>query len=330
MDTKLKLPSDDTVVPVAWYPIGWSKDLKSKPMKRRIAGVDVVLFRDHRGNPKCLTAYCTHRGADLSLGACTDGHIRCAYHGWEFDGDGRCQKIPAHPERPIPKFAHLTAYKAAEKAGLIWVYPHDGEPPELKVPSQLEDPKFRLAPYEQEWTAHLTRVVESVLDVAHLAFVHRKTIGRRLPEKVSDLRFEVPDKDGIRIYNGGGLLDYWFPQQWLLRPSGDSKDSFINYVTFLPVDRDRTIIFGYAGRTFARNVPFLNRIFSKYSLRILTEDRAVVESQHPRPIPQALRMEAHVPADAPQVRFRQRWYEFLQHPEEQIEIQSNSGADLPL
>lgn len=317
-----KLPIDDSVIPLAWYPIAWSRELQMKPVQRTIAGRDVVLFRDAKGHPKCLTAYCAHRGAALDLGSCTrDGRIRCAYHGWEFDGEGRCRKIPAHPNRPIPDFAHLTAYPTQERVGLIWVYPTSGtEPPLLCIPKELEDSRFQLAPYEQVWAAHLTRVVESVLDVAHLAFVHKKTIGRRVPAEISKLRFEAADKDSIRIYNGGGVLDYWFPQQWLLRPAVEGKNGFINYVTFCPADRDKTIIFGYAGRTFARWVPFMNRLFSRYSLKILTEDRGVVESQHPRPIPQALRMEAHVPADAPQVRFRHRWYQMLKSKEEHLVI----------
>lgn len=323
------LPSDDTVFPVAWYPIAWSKDLKNKPVKRRIVGRDVVLFRDQNGQPRCLSAYCAHRGADLVLGTCDNGSIRCAYHGWAYDGDGVCQSIPAHPDRPIPAFARVNAYQATERAGLIWVYPSQNPSPELVVPKQLEDARFQLAPYEQEWRAHLTRVVESVLDVAHLAFVHKKTIGRRVPKEIAQMDFDAEDRDIISIRNGGGVLDFWFPQQWLLHPPTEGKNAFINYVAFLPVDSDKSIIFGYAGRTFARRIPFMSRIFSRYSLRILSEDRAVVESQHPRPIPEALRMEAHVPADAPQVRFRQRWYDFLVGGEEKIEIGRDSTLGAP-
>lgn len=322
----LPLPSDDCVFPVAWYPIAWGTDVKKKPIKRRIVGRDVVLFRDGSGHPRCLTAYCAHRGASLDLGECVNGRIRCAYHGWEFDGEGTCQRIPAHPDRPIPSFAHLTAYPATERAGLIWVYPGTGTPPDLFVPPELEDARYRLARYEQAWDAHLTRVVESVLDVAHLAFVHKKTIGRRVPKEIMKMDFDAADRDMITIRNGGGVLDYWFPQQWLLHPPKSDKASFINYVTFLPVDRDKSIIFGYAGRSFAKSVPLMDKIFSRYSLRILNEDRSVVESQHPRPIPEALRMEAHVPADAPQVRFRQRWYQFLVGDEEKILLDGTNGA----
>jgi hypothetical protein len=138
-----------------------------------------------------------------------------------------------------------------------------------------------------------------------------------LQPEIKQVRFSVPSSDRILIENGGGLLDYVFPGQWMLK-AALGKSGFINYVTFTPISSHETLIFGYAGRTFLRKMPLMNWLFSKQSSKILEEDRLVVESQHPRPIPQALQMEAHVPADGPQVRFRQRWYQFLAYEEKRI------------
>ncbi|MCF8564184.1 aromatic ring-hydroxylating dioxygenase subunit alpha [Alicyclobacillus tolerans] len=309
-----KLPSDERVFPIAWYPVAWSKELRNKPIKRRLAGRDIVLYRNGRGQVRCLEAYCAHRGADLSLGKCINGRLQCAYHGWEFSDSGRCERIPAHPGRPIPDFAKVKSYPVEEKVQLIWVYPREipaQELPDLQVFPELDDPRFVLAAYDEEWQAHLTRVVESVLDVAHLAFVHRKTIGRKVSPEIKEMDFDVKSPDVISIRNGSGYLEYWFPQQWILRTSKTTGPQFVNYVVFSPIDFSHTKIFGFAGRTFARRIPGISRIFSYYSRRILREDQGIVESQHPRPIPEALRMEAHVPADGPQIRFRQRWFDFL-------------------
>ncbi len=313
--------SDDEVFPLTWYAVMWSKELTNRPVKRKVVGKDLVLFRDGKGRVKCLEAYCSHRGADLSLGSCSHDSLHCAYHGWEFNGDGECLRIPSQPDRPIPDFSHIKAYPVQEMAGLVWVYPQDkseARPEELRVFPELLDNKYSLSPYDATWNAHLTRVVESVLDVAHLAFVHKKTIGRRLNAEIRTMLFEVNDRNRLVIHNGGGLLEYSFPQQWILRPSEKTSQSFVNYVTFTPISASETIIFGYAGRTFLRKIPLMNWVFSRYSLKILEEDRKVVESQHPRPIPEALRMEAHVPADGPQVRFRQRWYQFMTGSEKKI------------
>ncbi|MDR6880470.1 aromatic ring-hydroxylating dioxygenase subunit alpha [Bacillus sp. 3255] len=316
--------SDQRVFPLAWYAVGWSKELSSKPIKRRLLGKDVVLYRDSAGALQAIHAYCPHRGADLSLGSCRGGQLRCAYHAWTFDADGRCIDIPAHPERAIPEFAHTVVYPAIERAGLLWVYPQakgDKSQELLLEPqlfAELNDPTFKWAAYDAKWNAHLTRVIESVIDVAHVPIVHRKTIGKNSSVEIR-ISFET-EGDDILVSNGGAQLKYRFPQQWILTPIQEAKNKFINYVTFTPIEEEITAIYGYAGRNFATFVPGMNYLFSKYSSRVLEEDRDIVESQHPRPIPEALRMEAHVPADGPQVRFRQRWYKFLAGNEPRIYV----------
>lgn len=115
--------SDQQVFPIAWYAVGWSKELKNKPLKKRLLGKDIVLYRDDHRQVHAIHAYCPHRGADLSLGYCQNGHITCPYHAWSFDESGQCVDIPAHPGRAIPEFAHTYAYPVIEKAGLLWVYP---------------------------------------------------------------------------------------------------------------------------------------------------------------------------------------------------------------
>ncbi|AZB42114.1 aromatic ring-hydroxylating dioxygenase subunit alpha [Bacillus sp. FJAT-42376] len=309
------------VFPSAWYAVAYSSELTKKPVRKKVIGREMVLYRDQQGEVKALHAFCPHRGADLSLGCVKNGELMCAYHGWKFDGDGTCSEIPSQPDKPIPKFAHTAAFPVTEEAGLIWVYPdyEAEEVPDFQVIPDIKESRYRLSPYKAHWDAHLTRAVESVLDVAHLSFVHKKTIGRNSNTVFHDLPY-THEGDSIMIQNGGGLLEYRFPQQWILRPAHDTKHAFINYVTFTPVDEEETMIFGYAGRTFAKKVPFMDRVFSKYSLKILDEDKSVVESQHPRPIPEALRMEAHVYADGPQIAFRKRWFEFLSQEEKKISL----------
>ncbi|KZZ84739.1 aromatic ring-hydroxylating oxygenase subunit alpha [Bacillus sp. SJS] len=309
------------VFPSAWYAVAFSSELKKDPIRKKVTGREIVLYRDDKGEANALHAFCPHRGADLSLGCVKDGKLMCAYHGWKFESDGTCTEIPSQPTKAIPKFAHTAAFPVTEEAGLIWVYPDHLEKnvPELQVIPDVKDKRYRLSPYQAHWNAHLTRTVESVLDVAHLSFVHKKTIGKKTSTVFHDLPY-THERDNITIQNGGGLLEYRFPQQWLLRPAKEAKSSFINYVTFTPVDEEETMIFGYAGRTFAKNIPFMDRVFSKYSLKVLDEDKSIVESQHPRPIPEALRMEAHVYADGPQIAFRKRWFEFLSEDERKIRL----------
>ncbi|MGY0210497.1 Rieske 2Fe-2S domain-containing protein, partial [Bacillus cereus] len=157
------------VFPRNWYAVSYAKDIKKIPVKKRVAGKDFVLYRDEKGEVQALSPYCPHRGADLSLGQVVNGKLVCPYHGWEFDSCGTCVRIPSQPNKPIPKFAHTFSYPVKEKIGLIWIYPDSEEtPPEWKTFHVMENTPFKLSFFHATWNAHLTRSIESVLDIAHL------------------------------------------------------------------------------------------------------------------------------------------------------------------
>ena len=83
-----------------WQPAALSEELAhdGAPIKVRIFGEDLVLFRDGDGRPGLLGRHCAHRAADLSYGRCEDGGLRCLYHGWLYDTAGNCIQQPGEPE----------------------------------------------------------------------------------------------------------------------------------------------------------------------------------------------------------------------------------------
>jgi chlorophyllide a oxygenase len=90
-----------------------------------------VLFRDEDGRPSCVRDECAHRACPLSLGKVVEGHVQCAYHGWEFAGDGTCTKMPSTVHC---RNVAVAALPCVEKDGFIWVWPGQGEPPEVRAP----------------------------------------------------------------------------------------------------------------------------------------------------------------------------------------------------
>jgi hypothetical protein len=54
--------------------------------------------------------------------------IECAYHGWQFDGDGSCTKMPS---TLLCRNVAVSALPCVEKDGFIWVWPGEGMPPEV-------------------------------------------------------------------------------------------------------------------------------------------------------------------------------------------------------
>src|SRR5262249_5783047 len=83
-----------------WQPAALVEELdRRRPIKPvRLMGEDLVMFRDDKGQYGLLGRACPHRGTDLAYGRLEDGGLRCAFHGWLFDVEGRCLQTPAEPQ----------------------------------------------------------------------------------------------------------------------------------------------------------------------------------------------------------------------------------------
>src|SRR6478736_1363936 len=74
-----------------WLPVCLSDEVAEKdgaPVKSRLVGEDLVVFRDSHGKLGVLDEHCPHRGASLVFGRNEECGLRCLYHGWKFDVDG--------------------------------------------------------------------------------------------------------------------------------------------------------------------------------------------------------------------------------------------------
>ena len=106
-----------------WQPLGLSNQLGDLPQAVRVLGEDLVLFRDGRGRPGLLDAHCCHRGTSLSYGRLEPDGIRCCYHGWLFDVEGRCLDQPCEPpESTYKDRVRQPWYPCREYRGLVFAY----------------------------------------------------------------------------------------------------------------------------------------------------------------------------------------------------------------
>jgi 5,5'-dehydrodivanillate O-demethylase len=106
-----------------WHPIGFAKELKDRPKRRRVLGEDFVLFRDERGKLGLIGLRCSHRGTSLEFGHLEDGGLRCCYHGWLYDVEGRILETPGEPtDSTFAARVRHPAYKVQELAGIIFAY----------------------------------------------------------------------------------------------------------------------------------------------------------------------------------------------------------------
>jgi phthalate 4,5-dioxygenase len=159
-----------------WQPVALGEELPKDgaPLKIRILGEELVLFRDDRGRPGLLGLHCSHRGTDLSYGRVEDGGLRCLYHGWLYDVSGRVIEQPGEPGGGIHKDAvcHL-AYPCQEAGGIILAYMGPGDPP--LIPNY----DFLIAPREYRTVVKIFHSCsylqgnEGNIDPVHLSFLHQ-------------------------------------------------------------------------------------------------------------------------------------------------------------
>ncbi|WP_454740141.1 aromatic ring-hydroxylating dioxygenase subunit alpha [Cupriavidus necator] len=210
-----------------WYVAAFSADLKpGKCLARRYLNEPVVLFRGQSGVISALIDRCSHRAMPLSEGHVEGDTIRCAYHGLEFGTNGLCTRIPG--QERIPAAANLRSYPVVERDELVWIWmgdPADADPSLILSNPEHTDPAWSWRPYYMHVKSNWQLLVDNILDLTHVAYIHANTIGGNASthfgadvsvnfdgEKVTLLR-KMPDSAPPRTYieAGGfkGNVDRW-------------------------------------------------------------------------------------------------------------------------
>ena len=156
-----------------WHPVAVSDDLKDLPKAIRILGEDLVVFRDRSGAVGLLELHCTHRAASLEFGLIEERGIRCCYHGWVFDVDGKILKMPG-VEGTLKDRLYQGAYPVVEKYGLVFAYMG----PPNKKPEFPDSANFHLPGYQPAiptvniWPCNWLQAKDNNMDPAHAAILH--------------------------------------------------------------------------------------------------------------------------------------------------------------
>ncbi len=289
-----------------WYAVLESNQVKP----RKVIGVTrmaekLVLWRDAAGKLGCLVDQCPHRGVALSLGKVNGECMQCPFHGFEYDSQGACTMIPANGRsaRP-PKAMKAVSYPVQEAHGFIylwWGEPLDDYPPLPFFESIGADLVYTTL--RDHWATHYSRAIENQLDVVHLPFIHRTTIGRGDRTLVNG-----PLTRESSAFPGDHLLDIWvynevdqgqaskkpsqlpeptrhpflqfrFPNIW----QNWISDNLRILVAFAPIDHQNTMMYLRYYHKF--KVPVLRQINgwvgSLGNLLIERQDRRVVVTHQP-------------------------------------------------
>jgi len=162
----------------AWYQAAWTHEVEDKPLARMFLNQEVVLFRGADGQAHALEDRCCHRATPLRLGDVVPDGLQCGYHGLIFNGDGKCVSIPG--QEIIAAAAKVRSYPIIERQEIVWIWMGDpalADPDLIEDFHWMEDPDWRARGERLDLKANYVLLVENLLDLSHLSFVHPTTLG---------------------------------------------------------------------------------------------------------------------------------------------------------
>lgn len=143
------------------------------PVRARLLGVDLVVFRDTKGRVGVLDEKCPHRGASLVFGRNEDCGLRCLYHGWKFGVDGEIQEMASEPADSRMRNLRARAYPAEEAGGFVWVWMGDVDNVRpFQPPAWAPSPTTRTSIVKMHAACNWAQVLEGSIDSAHSSSLH--------------------------------------------------------------------------------------------------------------------------------------------------------------
>ena len=308
-----------------WHPVAALADLTGEPLALTVLGQPLVLWRDGAGTAHAFADRCPHRGTPLSMGRVHEGRLECAYHGWQFEGSGRCVHIPAVPEH-VPAASHAAcAHEVQAAHGLLWVRLAAGKgegPATVPALAGLPSRQVVCGPYDVATSA--PRVVENFLDTSHFGFVHEGWLGDRAHTAVPTYDV-VAGADGApavahyrawqpqasALATGGAWVDYRYevlsPYSALLikQPDVVNANADAAVPVHVPASAEATLPAGAAPQEayalwacpvgpeasrvwftlFTHDTASSDESLRAFQHRIFTQDQPVLEAQRPRCLP---------------------------------------------
>ena len=161
-----------------WMPAVLSTEIPEPdcpPARVRLLGEDLIAFRDTQGRIGLLDESCPHRLASLFLGRNEECGLRCVYHGWKFDVEGRClDMMNEPPDSDFKDKVRIKSYPTLEQGGVVWAYlgPEERRPAPPNFEWTQAPPGFRhMSKNRQE--CNWLQGLEGGIDTAHAPILHR-------------------------------------------------------------------------------------------------------------------------------------------------------------
>ena len=160
-----------------WVPVCLIEEVAEAdgtPVRARLFGEDLVVFRDTEGQVGVMNERCPHRGASLALGRNEEGGLRCLYHGWKLNISGQVTEMPSEPEASgLAQKVQHTAYPVKEWGCMVWSYmgPADSQP-EFTPPPWAPNTEVRVTIAKAILPVNWAQILEGAIDSAHSSSLH--------------------------------------------------------------------------------------------------------------------------------------------------------------
>ncbi|MGZ3772811.1 MAG: Rieske 2Fe-2S domain-containing protein [Pseudobdellovibrionaceae bacterium] len=289
-----------------WYILALENEVPiDRPVKRFLYDISYVLFRDKNGTVAVLQDKCLHRGAQLSLGTVDNGEVRCPYHGWKFNSEGRVTEVPSDgPQDEAEKQSKqrnwcVNKVPVVTQDGCVWIWPGDKDQataaPDWRFPeygNKSVTQYFMTTDFDNE----VTHLIQNFMDVPHTVFVHSKWFRNRALLKVP-VQIDVGSARVKVTYNQPN--DSIGFTERILNPSGDpmihtdefifpnltrvdykfGKRFFIINSQCSPISRYKTRVYTWIAYDIGWVSPLLKKFMQFYTRKVIQQDVDIMKNQ---------------------------------------------------
>lgn len=296
-----------------WYVAGWDREIGRAPFARMVCGEPILLYRKLDGGIVAMADLCPHRLMPLSKGTLEGDNIRCRYHGFAFDGAGRCVDAAALDRAPT-NFAVRKLYPAVERHRFVWVWMGEAEKADPALIADLwpcSKPGWTFDGGVDHVKADYRLMIDNLMDLSHESFVHPGSIGQReiieapletktVGERVTVTRW-MKDIEAPPFWRTAlgkpGNVDRWQVCEFVLpsavlidvgvalagtgAPEGDRSQGVNGYVVdFMTPETDRTFWYFWGmARNFKVDDQGFTARFREQQAGVFAEDIEVLEAQ---------------------------------------------------
>lgn len=282
-----------------WFVLCESKDIGKKPRSFMLLNKPIVAYRNEQAQALAFIDQCPHRNVPVSDGQIVNGHLQCPFHGWEFNQEGTCVKVPGLMADQQVKAARLRKFNVQELAGYIWICLNPRSTKQPHLPAHLSDDSLVTTSYRTHLKCSSLDIAENFLDPFHTPFVHAgiiRTESRRYKNHIHP--FHLPE--GLEVHYSkeqpqSGFIS-WFGRNVerdlgrFLMPGiieleyyAQDKIEFVNTMYITPrTQTESTIYFKASLRPYVLPVSLVYAIAGLAIKVALKQDRVILEKQTQR------------------------------------------------